>query len=234
MLKKTILLSFLAAISITACAAPVDDVIKRREAREKQTQAVEQQKNDTYTQFFKAVQKNRANDVRALIAKGVDPELTDRNGETALIVATRAANLDVIEALIGAGAKVNKPSVYGDTPLMVAALAGNKRIVELLIKHGAEINRKGWTPMHYAATGGNNEIIETLFDYLADVDARAPNGTTPLMMAVRQDHPETVKLLIKLGADISLRNDDGASAGDWSRKSTDEEIRAIFREAAKK
>lgn len=235
MFKRAIFFGALAIFPMTACAAPpYDEVLQRREAKEVRAKAIEQQKNDTYEQFFKAVQENRVNEIRSLISKGVDPELTDRNGETALMVAVRAANPDVIDVLIAGGAKVNKPSVYGDTPLMIAALAGHRRIVEGLIKHGAEVNRKGWTPMHYAATGGNDEIVEILFDYLADLDARAPNGTTPLMMAVRQSYPSTVKLLIRLGADVSLRNDDGASAEDWANKGDNEEIRNTLRQAVKK
>ncbi|MDR1530252.1 MAG: ankyrin repeat domain-containing protein [Burkholderiales bacterium] len=230
--KKILLLIFTFAISLSSCAAPSarDEALKRRAEREEQTRVTERQESDIYNRFFDAVSRNRAGEVRALINKGIDPETVDRNGETALMVAARAGNDDVINTLLTMGAKVDSASAYGDTALMVAALSGHRSTVELLLKQGASVSRKGWTPMHYAATGGHNEIIAVLFDYLADLNARAPNGTTPLMMAVRQGHPATVKLLIDLGADVNLRNDSGASAMDWAIRGSNEEIRAYLQQ----
>ncbi|MDR0770697.1 MAG: ankyrin repeat domain-containing protein [Burkholderiales bacterium] len=217
--------------AVVAQSTSTKDVLERRAAAQKEAQQRADQKNDTYTQFLAAIRENRANDVTAMIKKGLDPELSDPNGEPVLLLAARHGNVDVSEALLRAGAKVDKASVYGDTALMVAALSGHRRVVDLLIKNGAEVNRKGWTPLSYAATGGQDEIVERLLDELADIDARAPNGTTALMMAVRQGKVSTVKLLINHGADVNARNEAGASALDWARRGGNAEIVDSLRQA---
>lgn len=44
------------------------------------------------------------------------------------------------------------------------------------------------------------------------------NGTTALMMAARGNHYETVDLLLKQGADASIRNEADGTALGWARK----------------
>ena len=50
----------------------------------------------------------------------------------------------------------------------------------------------------------------------ANINAVSPNGTTALMMAVREGKCSTALLLIARGADVNLRNENGASALDWA------------------
>jgi ankyrin repeat protein len=46
------------------------------------------------------------------------------------------------------------------------------------------------------------------------IDSRAPNGTTPLMMATQAGNEEIIKLLLDKGADLRMRNLNGFSAID--------------------
>ena len=53
-----------------------------------------------------------------------------------------------------------------------------------------------------AARTGNLDAIRVLLDHHADVNAKDKlRGTTALMWAAEQSHPEAVKLLIAHGAD---------------------------------
>ena len=39
-------------------------------------------------------------------------------------------------------------------------------------------------------------VVKLLLDHDAYIDTASPNGTTPLMMAARGNHPSTVTLLL--------------------------------------
>jgi ankyrin repeat protein len=97
-------------------------------------------------------------------------------------------------------------------------LHGSVDTAILLMEKGAQVNRPGWTPLHYAAAGGSERMVDLLLDKHAFIDAESPNRSTPLMLAVRQKHEALARRLIAAGADPSLRNDAGMSAGDYATR----------------
>ncbi len=168
--------------------------------------------------FFRAVNIDRPRLVLDLIQQGVDPNVLNEQGQTALYLALRDESPGVSEALLKLDAvNVNLRNVAGETALMMAALRQNLPAMRQLVGRGALVNLDGWTPLHYAATGGNVEAIELLLAQGAAVDARSPNGSTPLMMAARYGSEQGTALLLKRGANPALRNDQGLSAGDFAR-----------------
>src|SRR6266496_1455983 len=146
--------------------------------------------------FMIAVANGRADRVLSLLGQGIDPNVVDANGDAALTVAAREGNAGTVNVLLAAGAKANVRNRFADTPMMVAALNGHVDIVKALRTRGALIDAPGWTPLIYAATGGHDDVVRYLLAEGANVDARSPNGTSALMMAVREGHPSTVALLI--------------------------------------
>ncbi len=65
-----------------------------------------------------------------------------------------------------------------------------------------------WT----AAATGNVEAIEQHIAAGADLNAKGPNGSTPLIMAAVYGQTEAVRLLVKNGAELEARNNQGATA----------------------
>eukprot|EP00177_Eucheuma_denticulatum_P002905 GFKZ01005223.1.p1 GENE.GFKZ01005223.1~~GFKZ01005223.1.p1 ORF type:complete len:668 (+),score=50.45 GFKZ01005223.1:283-2004(+) len=57
------------------------------------------------------------------------------------------------------------------------------------------------TPLHAAAAAGQTDFIIALLDAHADVDAEALHGFTPLYLAVRNNRPNAVSLLLQAGAE---------------------------------
>lgn len=176
------------------------------------------QKQSLYDRFVESVAIDRTDDVVALLARGMDPNTVDPNGEPMLVVASRAGWVQTVDALLRAGAKVDARNTFGDSAIMVAALGGHLVLVKKLQERGAEINPAGWTPLAYAATNGKTEVVRYLLDIGANPNALSPNGTTALMMAVRGGHIETVDLLLAKGADVNLRNQNGATALAWATR----------------
>src|ERR1700694_154268 len=135
-----------------------------------------------YERFVKAVAMDRSDEVSSLLARGVDPNTVDPEGNPALVVAARAGFEPTVDALLRAGAKVNGRNQYGDSAIMVAALGGYVSVVKKLLAKGADLDNPGWNALTYAATGGQNDVVRVLLDAGANVNASGPNGTTALMM----------------------------------------------------
>lgn len=171
-----------------------------------------------YDRFIQSVAMDRSDDVAAILARGMDPNTVDPNGEPVLVVAARAGWIPTTDLLLKAGAKVDAKNSFGDTAIMVAALNGHLALVKKLQARGADINPRGWTPLAYAAANGKNDVVQYLLELGAEINARSPNGTTPLMMAVRGGHEATVELLLAKGADPNLRNQNDATALAWATR----------------
>ncbi len=78
--------------------------------------------------------------VRELLRRGADPNLSDNEGNTALLVSVRDDELDVVRELVRRRANVNARSQAGDTPLTNAAAWGSYAVSKYLLKSGADPN----------------------------------------------------------------------------------------------
>jgi uncharacterized protein len=174
---------------------------------------------DAQLDLFRAARADNAGGVERLLERGVDPNVRDDQGQTALLVAMREPSPKVVEVLI-ASPKVNVElrNSKDESPLMMAALKGQQDVVGKLIARDADINKPGWTPLHYAATNGHVAVMKVLLEKHAFIDAQSPNGTTPLMMAAMYGSYEAVKLLVDEGADQAMKNQQGMTALDFAKK----------------
>jgi uncharacterized protein len=167
-----------------------------------------------------AAEFNDARGIQQQLQQGIDPNLIDSRGRTALFTAVREGSQRALEALL-ASPKVDVDAVNadGETPLMLAAIRGALPAVQALVKRGAAVNRKGWTPLHYACSGPDNGVAAFLIAQGAELNARSENGTTPLMMAARYGSGDLVPLLLKAGAEPRAANEQELTAADFAQRS---------------
>jgi ankyrin repeat protein len=171
-----------------------------------------------YEDFFQAISRDDGRTVTALLQRGFDPNSRDEKGQAALYVALRQPSPAAAEALWAHPAlDIHATNAAGESPLMMAALRGNLTWAMKLLARGAKVHHDGWSPIHYAATGPEPELVRLLLDKGAPVDARSPNGSTPLMMAARYGSEASVDLLLARGANPKLRNQRELSAADFAR-----------------
>jgi ankyrin repeat protein len=158
--------------------------------------------------YFRAIPLDDERAVRAVIARGLDPNLRDpERGETGLIIAMRNDAMRVAQVLLAhPKVQVDAQAPNGNTALMMAAYQKNKPGVLALLAKGAQVNRPGWTALHYAAAAGDLDIMKLLLERHAYIDAESPTGTTPLMLAAREGQQEAVRLLLEEGADAALKD----------------------------
>jgi ankyrin repeat protein len=171
-----------------------------------------------YEDFFRAVEMDDARTVSRLLQRGFDPNTPDPQGQVGLFLALRGGSDQVTQVLLAhPELKVDAANATEETPLMMAALRGALEPARRLLERGARVERPGWTPLHYAASGPNPALVRLLLERGSAIDARAPNGTTPLMMAARYGTEEMASMLLERGADASLRNQLDLGAADFAR-----------------
>jgi ankyrin repeat protein len=177
---------------------------------------------DTAGRLFAAAMRDDESAVVELALHDADLNQRNPKGEHALAVAIAHGSRRVANFLLKLrSVDVNAKNAVGETPLMLAAIKGELDIARrLIVERGAEVNQPGWTALHYAASSTSPhsaEMVQLLLEHHAYIDAESPNRTTPLMMAARYGRPEIVGLLLREGADPTLRNDRGLSAIDFAR-----------------
>jgi len=161
--------------------------------------------------------------LRTLIDAGATVDLALPQGETPLMLASQTAGVDAIELLIERGAKVNVVEQWqGQTPLMYAAAHDRGEVAAALIKAGADVNARtpindlperkpavryfveiplaGFTPVMFAARSGALSALHALIEAKADLNAKTPEGFSPVVIALDNLHFDAAKVLVEGGA----------------------------------
>ena len=146
--------------------------------------------------------------VDILLARGADPNLTDNQGNTALLFGLQhySGAIDTMRALLERGANVNTKNKEGTTALMLTMRYGSVEMIRALLEKLADVNAKdndGATALMWAAAYGNAEAIDMLLDAGADLHARNVKGRTALMVAIRKGQIEAVQALLRKGAKVN-------------------------------
>lgn len=149
--------------------------------------------------------------VQSLVRQKADVNAQQADGATALQWASYRDDLAMADVLIAAGANVQLANREGATPLYLASLHGSAPMIGKLLKAGADVNElgpEGETPLMLAARTGDLASINVLLKYHADVNAKDKlRGTTALMWASEQAHPQAMKVLIANGAMVGAQTD---------------------------
>lgn len=143
--------------------------------------------------------------VSLLLEAGADINAACVIERTPLIMAIASKNLCVSHLLIDWGAKINIEDAEGVTPLYCSIAINNVQLAEKLLKKGARIYVRLYL-MHYCVRNSMYDMLKLLIDYDRDnINIREDSsGYTPLMLAIAEQNPLIVKLLIDYGsADIN-------------------------------
>ncbi|KAK0634136.1 ankyrin repeat-containing domain protein [Immersiella caudata] len=132
--------------------------------------------------------------------------------------AVESGRKTILDLLLACRASPNTKDGKGRTPLLAVLEAEavehdlvNETIVERLLSAGARSNESNAdnanAPLHAALRSGNADIISITLrpDYVADVDLVVEGWQTPLAVAVELGQPQSVELLLKLGANPNAK-----------------------------
>jgi ankyrin repeat protein len=160
--------------------------------------------------FVSAAGSSNLKAMTGLLADGVNID-AQPHGETALHVAARLGSLKSAEFLGTRGANLNLFDKNGMTALMIACHAGKikgSKIALRLLQAGADATlvRPGddMNALKFAVTCSLPEVLQALIDAGAPVDGPAGTVLTALMLAARANNVESLKVLVRNGADVDL------------------------------
>ena len=156
-----------------------------------------------------AASKGHNEVVRTLLRYNVSVNIEDDTGRTPLHHAAKNGRCRVVRTLLHHHANIDAPDMEGNTPLHSAAMAGRARIIELLLHHAADLearSRTEKTALHLAVK--SRKSVEALLKAGAKRDAIDKLGQTPLHIAAREEHYQSVDLL-RSPENINARDYDG-------------------------
>ena len=164
--------------------------------------------------FAWAIEQGNVQKVRGWLDEGLNPEFMDNQLGSGLMIAAWHGNIELMQLFLERGANPRRANKNGEQPLQLAAWNGHLEAVKWLLNHGAALNRDGkhWAALHYAVFNGHNDLAAFLIARGAEINARSPNGSTPLMMAAREGREDLTRVLLESGADPKLKSDWGDSA----------------------
>ncbi len=158
---------------------------------------------------------DRIDVVRVLLEHSADPNVRDRQGETALHWCCQAhrsaqgeaavrlfASPVMLDMLVTAGARVDAPDDYLYTAFHVAAEAGNYGAVDWLLESGVDPGGRtafGDTALHLAAAANNPAMADRLVEVGGDVNLKDVLGWTPFGMAEEFGSEAAAAALRELG-----------------------------------
>lgn len=170
--------------------------------------------------IFKIIASNETPLLKQWIADGNNPEIRNNKGETPLIAATYANNIEMAKLLIEAGADVNTQDKMLNSAFLYAGASGYLEILKLCIKAGADykvFNRYYGTALIPACERGHTAVVtELLKDKSFPVDHVNKLGWTALLEAIilnngNSKQVEIVKMLIHAGCNVNLADHEGVT-----------------------
>ena len=236
---KIVLFAVILAIPITIISSIIKKIRSSRESHIiNKYFKTKNQEDGRKALFFLINQENtpdNRNEIIRLIKAGVNVNLPDENGNTALIEVSKNPKEDfsamvsktisavkVIDGkeypcdtakthaqiLITSGADINIKNNKGNTALIEAALNDNYYMVKFLLDNGADVNTlPNDTSLIIACENNDFDKVKSLIEKGANVNYKTRHDKqTPLMFACENGSFEIVKLLIEKGANINVKD----------------------------
>ncbi|XP_058838842.1 transient receptor potential cation channel subfamily A member 1 isoform X3 [Topomyia yanbarensis] len=138
----------------------------------------------------------------------------DSEGNVPLHSAVHGGDIKAVELCLKSGAKISTQQHDLSTPVHLAAAQGAIEIVKLMFLMQPQEKRSSMyctdiqkmTPLHCAAMFDHPEIVDYLVQEGADINALDKENRSPLLLSASRGGWRTVMVLIRLGANIALKD----------------------------
>ncbi|XP_016097365.1 serine/threonine-protein phosphatase 6 regulatory ankyrin repeat subunit A-like [Sinocyclocheilus grahami] len=183
---------------------------------------INHQDNEGMTALHWASFHNRPEHVQALLQKGADPTLVDKDFKTALHWAVQSGSRLmcslILEHHLGASV-INYDDENGKTCVHIAAAAGFSDIIYELSRfpetnlQALDVDER--TPLHWAAAAGKDDCVQVLLELGVEPNPRDINENTPLTYAMYCGHTACIKLLSTENRFVVVNRERDVSSGPY-------------------
>lgn len=171
---------------------------------------------DDWTPLIYAVYNGNTTEIKELIDEGVDVTYRIKTSWklNALNVAVKKNNFEAVKKLVSTNKFKNLQYYFEDS-----CGQNNTSIVEYFISKRVNVNnysKNGHSNLMTASSFGTSEIVESLIRNGAKINhQRKVDGITALMLSAFNGEIKKVELLLKNGADKSIKDKNGETAYDY-------------------
>ncbi|MCS6874743.1 MAG: ankyrin repeat domain-containing protein [Pyrinomonadaceae bacterium] len=171
-------------------------------------------------ELWRAIRQSDTLAVRGFFEAGINPNIKNSRGETALTYAIVNSNDKTVKA-IAEVADINMLDELGQAPLHLALSNQKEEIFRFLLEKGADVNLGGskgklrnQTVLHLAVVRGREDLVRELLERGADPNLADSEGGLTLTEACigANVNPNIVRMLIEKGADVNLAEGNGVTA----------------------
>ena len=168
------------------------------------------------TALMLACKENHEDAIHVLLKAGSDSNIADKNGDTCLMWAVSGyCSKRELHAIIHQSADVNATNKNNHTALMLACKKSHEDAIHVLLQAGSDTNiadKNGETWLMCAVDGHcSNNVLRAIIDQGANINARSKNNCTALMKACETKHEDAINMLLQVGADTIIADDDGTT-----------------------
>ena len=178
-------------------------------------------------EYLLAAELGNLHQLKTCLTQGVDINASNRQGQTAITLASLNQHYDCISVLISAGVDINQQDRTCLNPFLLSCLNNDIKLLQLILPAKPDLNcltRFGGVGLTPACEKGHIEIVKIL---LAETDINVNHtnfvGWTPLLEAIVLNdggakQQEIVKLLLDHGANPHMTDKYGKTPLELARE----------------
>lgn len=178
-----------------------------RAGRDKAREQIKQSRRSlTAPDFLKAAAAGDRTMVETFLRAGIDRNIGDERGYTALMTAAEAGKQEIVKLLLEENSKPDLQNKEGDSALILAASANRPECVRTLIEANADVrvkDHKNWTALMKAVFAGYDRTVDALLATSRDALRRDGQLDRALSVAAVLGNTGIVRALLEHGADIN-------------------------------
>lgn len=171
---------------------------------------------------------NQGEIIAYFLAKGVDANKVNKEGNTPLMIAAGAREIVALEKLLPLAKNINLQNLKGESALTMAVKSGTPEAVSILLSKGADVNVKDkdgnnlgvYLVQSYRPAGRGENAAKDPFDAKVkllqekglNLAAAQKDGSTLYHFAIAKNDLNLLKKLASLNIDVNAKNKDGITA----------------------